>query len=172
MNKSSKAKGAAKLLLVMGLMLITLTACPPQFPLKIKDVSVYPKPKIGQTITLRVEIISTRAEQDVTVWVDLPEGVKLMSGQKELKGSLIANQAKTYEIELCVLYAGDWRIEIGAYSMLSENNGYEDQTIIYFVTTAKTARILNSGQHNVTQPPDGIRNTPTPMPPPPAGICN
>lgn len=92
MKKSSGLRTKLKLFFTIGLMLITLTACPPQFPLKIKDVSVHPKPKIGQTVTLHVEIISTRDEKDVTVWVSLPEGVKLMSDQMELKGALTANQ--------------------------------------------------------------------------------
>jgi hypothetical protein len=122
MKRSNKTKSTLETLLVIGLILVTLTACerPPEAPLQITDISVHPDPVIGQTATLRVEVTSPDDEKDVTLIVTLPDGVKLMSGELEWNGSLIAGQPQSYEFALCVLYEGDWRLHISTYSTLTD----------------------------------------------------
>lgn len=58
MKKTRNTKGMLKAQLVIGLILEeTLTACESK-PLEVTDISVHPDPVIGQTATLRVEIMS------------------------------------------------------------------------------------------------------------------
>ena len=171
MKKTRNTKGTLETLLVIGLILATLTACESK-PLEVTDISVHPDPVIGQTATLRVEIMSINDEKDVTINITLPDGVKLMSGDLEWKGSLIANQPQAHELELCVLYEGDWSLYISTYSQYAPTSSYGDAEMLYIITSADTVRVVSSGKYHVTQPPGGMI-LPTPIPQtPPTGICS
>ena len=158
---------------VLFLLLFCLTACTsPQGPLEITDISVSPDPVIGQTATLHVEIMSRRDEPDTTILIDLPPGVKLMKGDLTWKGSLTANQPQSYEVAICVLYEGDWRLNIETYSLIPPNSGYEDSETFHLITTANTVRVIPGGEYRITQPPEGMVVFPTPLPEtPPTDIC-
>jgi hypothetical protein len=171
MKPSIKPKSTLETLLVIGLILVTLTACEGK-PLQVTDVSVHPDPVIGQTAALRVEIMSIDDEKDVTIIVTLPDGVKLMSGELEWKGSLIANQPQTHELELCVLYEGDWSLYISTYSTFTPTSSYGDAEMLHIITSADTVRVVSSGKYHVTQPPGGMPTFPTALPPPPTDICS
>ena len=175
MNKNPKqrAMGLLETLLVGALISIALTACetPPQFPLKITDISVRPDPLMGQTATLHVEVMSTRDEPDAAIIISLPPGVKLMRGELLWEGSLTANQPQTHEISLCVLYEGDWELNIETYSLLSESGSYEDSETLHLITTADRVRVVPGAAYRITQPPGGMVH-PTSVPQaPPADIC-
>ena len=171
MKKTRNTKGMLEALLVIGLILATLTACESK-PLEVTDISVHPDPVIGQTATLRVEIMSINDEKDVTINITLPDGVKLMSGDLEWKGSLIANQPQAHELELCVLYEGEWGFFISTYSQYAPTSSYGDSEILYIITSADTVRVSTSGKYHVTQPPGGWV-LPTPLPQtPPVDICS
>jgi hypothetical protein len=173
MNKSSKAKDMIKSLSFIGLILIPLIACerPPETPLQITDISVHPDPVIGQTATPRVEIASSDDEKDATIIVTLPDGVKLMSGELEWKGSLTADQPQAHEFELCVLYEGDWELHISTYSTFTPTDSYGDSETLHLITSADTVRVVPGRKYRITQPPGGMVH-PTPVPQtPPADIC-
>ena len=161
------------LVAILGLILVTVNACsPPQVPLKITDISVHPDPVIGQVATLHVEVMSTKDEPDTSILIDLPPGVKLMKGELLWEGSLTANQPQTYEISFCVLYQGDWRLNIETYSLIPPNSGYEDSETLHLIATADTVRVVPGGEYRITQPPEGMVVFPTPLPEtPPADIC-
>jgi hypothetical protein len=151
--------------------LLLLAACAPHAPIRITDVSVHPDPLIGRTATAQIEITSSRDEQDVTIAVTLPDGVKLMSGELEWKGSLKANQSQTYEFALCVLYPGDWELYIRTYSLITPNNAYGDTETLHLITTTDTAQVVPGGRYTMTQPPGGMVH-PTSVPQtPPTDIC-
>ena len=174
MKRSNKTKSTLETLLVIGLIWVALTACerPPEAPLQITDISVHPDPIIGQTAALRVEIMSIDDEKDVTIIVTLPDGVKLMSGELEWKGSLIANQPQAHELEVCVLYEGDWRLHISTYSTLTPTSSYGDSETLHLITSTDAVRIVLGMNYRITQPPGGMV-IPTPVPEtPPAGICS
>jgi hypothetical protein len=171
MNKSSKAKGMVKSLFFIGLILVTLTACESK-PLQVTDVSVHPDPIIGQTAILRVEITSSNDEKDVTTIVTLPDGVKLMSGELEWKSSLTADQPQTHELELCVLYEGDWSLYISTYSTFTPTSSYGDAEILHLITNGNTVKVIHGKKYHVTQPSGGMI-LPTPVPQtPPTDICS
>ena len=174
MNPSIKPKSTLKTLLVIGLILVILTACerPPEAPLQITDISVHPDPVIGQTATLRVEITSLDDEKDVTIIVTLPNGVKLMSGKLEWKGSLIAGQPQSHEFALCALYEGDWRLHISTYSTLTPTSSYGDSETFHLITSEDTVRVVLGKNYRITQPPEGMPTFPTALPPPPTDICS
>ena len=170
MKRSSKTKSTLETLLVIGLVLITLTACESK-PLEVTDVSVHPDPVIGKTATLRVEIMSINDEKDVTIIVALPDGVKLMSGELEWKGSLIAGQPQSHEFALCILYEGDWELHISTYST-TPIESYGDSETLHLITSTDTVRVVLGKNYRITQPPGGMLH-PTPIPQtPPTDICS
>jgi hypothetical protein len=119
-----------------GLLALLLGACTQsQAPLRIKDISVMPDPVIGQTATLTVEFVSTNDELDVSFWIELPPGVKHMGGELTWEGSLTANQPQSHEISICVLYEGDWALDIGVWSQLSETSGYQDSEVLHIIAS-------------------------------------
>lgn len=152
--------------------LFLLSACtPPRFPLKVTALSVMPDPVVGQTVTLRVEIVSTKDEPDTTIKIQLPEAVKLMDGDLIWRGSLKANQPQTHEVSVCVLYEGDWRISVTAYSRLSEDSTYGDTDSLHLVSTTTTGHAIPGSEYRYIQPPGGVPpSTPLPETPPP-GVC-
>ena len=171
MKPSIKPKSTLETLWVIGLILVTLTACEGK-PLQVTDVSVHPDPTIGQTATLRVEIMSIDDEKDVTIIVTLPDGVKLMSGELEWKGSLTAKQPQAHELELCVLYEGDWSLYISTYSTFTPTSSYGDAEILVLITSADAVRVVLGKNYRITQPPGGMV-IPTSVPQtPPVDICS
>ncbi len=150
---------------------LVLSACtPPGFPLKLTEISVSPKPVIGQVATLHVEVMSTEDEPDTTILIDLPEGVKLVAGDLTWKGSLVANQPQVHEVSICVLYEGDWRLRIETHSRLSENSSYQDAEFLHIQSTTESARVIPGSDYRITQPPGGF-SVPTPLPATPPTVC-
>lgn len=148
-----------------------LSACtPPGFPLKITAISVSPEPIIGQVAILHVEVMSTEDEPDATIFVDLPEAVKLVEGELSWKGSLVANQPQTLEVSICVLYEGDWRLWIGTSSQLAEDSSYGDAETLHLQSTTESARVILGSDYTMTQPPGGF-HVPTPLPETPPTVC-
>ncbi len=146
-------------------------AVPPTAPLRITDISVAPEPVIGQTATLRVEVMSKYDEPDAAIAIYLPPGVKLMGGDILWEGSLKANQPQTHEISICVLYEGNWRLNIETYSRLSETSSYGDSEVLHIITSGNTAKAVYGKDYHFTQPPGGMVH-PTDVPKtPPADIC-
>jgi len=162
-----------KLFGMLGLLILFLNACTPSIaPLQITDISISPDPIIGQTATLHIEVMSKYDEPDAAIIVDLPPGVKLMDGELLWEGSLTANQPQTHELSLCVLYEGDWRLNIETYSIFPENGSYEDSETLHLITTGDTVRVVPGGAYRITQPPGGMPLFPTSVPEtPPADIC-
>jgi hypothetical protein len=147
--------------------LVAINACsPPKFPLQITDISVNPDPVIGQTATLHVEVMSTEDEPDTSIYVLLPKGVRLVEGQDSWKGSLKANEPQTLDLGICVLYDGDWRIEVIATSILSEDSSYSDIDTLHLIVSAKTATVVSGGEYRYAQPQQkGPLLAPIPLPP-------
>lgn len=160
------------LALLLAVLWLLVGGCtPPTAPLRITDISVTPDPIIGQTATLRVEVMSKYDEPNAAIIIDLPPGVKLMDGDLLWEGSLKANQPKTHEISICVLYEGDWRLWIAAQSQIAENSFYGDTETLHLITTGDTVRVVPGGAYRITQPPGGMVH-PTDVPKtPPADIC-
>lgn len=154
-------------------LLVLLSACTsPQGPLEITDISVSPDPVIGQTATLHVEIMSRRDEPDTTILIDLPPGVKLMKGDLTWEGSLTANQSQSYEVAICVLYEGDWKVWVYVGSERNDGPSPDDGETLHIITTDDSARAVRNKDYRITIPPGGMETFPTPLPePPPTDIC-
>lgn len=152
--------------------LLVLGACTSsRAPLKISNISVHPDPIIGQTVTLSVEVVSSRDEPEAYIIIGLPPGVKHMGGDLSWEGSLSFNQPQSHEISICVLYEGDWRLGIRTYSILSENSSYQDYQTLHLITKGDSVRVVPGGEYRITQPPGGMVH-PTDVPKtPPVDIC-
>lgn len=152
------------------LMAVLLSACSsPGFPLKLTKMSISPEPVVGRVVTLTVEAMSTRDEPDATIWVYLPQGVKLEGGELAWHGSLMANQPQTLTLSICVQYAGDWRLEVGAGSQLSPTSSYGDADTLHIINSGETAQVVPGSQYRLRKfPSDGPA---TPPPPTPSPAC-
>ena len=105
------------LLSVLVFSLLGLGACsPPTSPLRVSQVAVSPEPKVGQVVTLTIEIMSTEDQPEVLFTVDFLEGsgnkIHHIAGDTEWRGPLAANQPKSFELTACVLQEGTWPIDI------------------------------------------------------------
>ena len=129
-----------------------LTACPARFPLSITAISAAPDPVVGKVVTLEIEIMSTEAENDLTLQVKPPDAVRLIDGDLAWHGSLRAGQALTHKVSLCVLYEGDWRIYVGAYSLLPDGETkYADSETIHFISTGQSGQAVPGPQYTIIQ---------------------
>ena len=146
---------------------IFLTACPAAFPLSIAAVSAAPDPVVGKVVTLEIEIVSTEDEDDLTLQIKPPDAVRLIDGDLAWHGSLRAGQAVTHKVSLCVLYEGDWRIYVGAYSLLPDGQTkYADSETIHFISTGQTGRAVPGSEYSIIQGSPIPVLTPSPVPAP------
>jgi hypothetical protein len=154
--------------MVYALVVALLSACSqPHFPLKLTHISVSPEPVVGRVVTLTVEVMSTRDEADTTIWVYLPKGVKLEKGELSWHGSLVASHPQTHTLDICVQYAGDWKLEVGASSQLSPNSSYGDADTLHIISSGETAQVIPGSQYKPrNSSSDGPATSPPPTPPP------
>jgi len=144
-----------------------LTACPASFPLTITHVSATPDPVVGAVVTLEVEFQSTEDEDNVTLQIKPPDGVRLIDGDLAWHGSLRAGKALTHKVSLCVLYEGDWRIYVGAYSLLpGGETKYADSETIHFISTGQSGQAVLGPQYTFIQGSPIPVLTPSPVPAP------
>jgi len=156
-----------KLFLFIALhsILLWLSACtPPRQPLGVTALSVSPEPIVGRIATLHIEIMSTHNEPDARIEITLPAEINLVKGSLTWKGALIANRPQAYELSICVLREGEWKIFIGAISQLSPSSSYSDLEILNVRSTTWSAEVIPGSRY---RPPIwsqfGI-DTPTPAP--------
>ena len=140
---------------MLGLALFLLSACGPQAPIQITDLSVDGEPWVGEVVTLHIEVKSMFDETDTTIEVRLPKGVKLIEGDLSWQGSLTANQVQAHELSLCVLYEGDWRILVRSRSQHSETSSYTNSETMHLITSAESARAVPGWEYRYTQPTGG-----------------
>ena len=144
-----------------------LAACTPvSFPLNITDLSARPDPVVGKTVTLDIEIRSSQDEDEVILEIQPPDGVRLIEGDLTWHGSLAANEPLKHSVSLCVLYPGDWRIYIGAYSLENGDTKYADADTIHFISEQGTGQAVPGREYTITQ--DTPAPVPSPTSPPPA----
>ena len=152
--------------LVFGGILLVLNACtPPSQPLHITDVSVSPEPKVGEIVTLEVEIMTDNDEPDVTFTVDTLESagnkIHLVSGDSEQQVSLVAKQPQTFQVEVCVVQEGSWPLRITAVAHHSDGSLWDAFEIIQLESTLESGKLIRSRNYTIS---DEDANRPTPRP--------
>jgi len=149
---------------ILCLVLLLLSACtPPRFPIEITALSISPEPIVGRVVTLHVEAKSDRNEPDARIEITLPAEVSLVKGSLTWKGALIANRPQAYELSICVLREGEWKIFIGAISQLSSSSSYSDLEILNIRSTVRSAEVIPGSRYRSPIWWPGFR-TPTPAP--------
>jgi hypothetical protein len=148
----------------VAFILLGLSACTPaSFPLKITDVTAKPDPVVGKVITLEVEIQSSEDEEDVILQIVPPDAVQLMDGDLTWHGSLRAGEPVQHGVSLCVLYPGDWRIYVGAYSMIGDETKYADSDTVHFISTSEAGQAVPGYAYSFSQDPPVPLPSPTPL---------
>jgi hypothetical protein len=144
--------------------LLWLSACtPPRFPIELTALSISPEPIVGRVATLHVEAKSDRNEPDARIEITLPAEINLVKGSLTWKGALIANRPQAYELSICVLREGEWKIFIGAISQLSRSSSYTDLEILNIRSTARSAEVIPGSKYRSPLWLPGFQ-TPTPVP--------
>jgi hypothetical protein len=149
---------------------IVLTACPATFPLSITRVSASGDPIVGKVVDLEVDIRSTSDEADVAILIQLPESVRLVDGDLSWHGLLLAGETYRHEVSLCVLYEGDWRIDVNAVSRFPEGDSYGDYQTMHFISSSDTGEAIPGSKYTIIQ--HIPTNLPTPSPVPTPATCS
>ena len=106
--------------------------------IEITNMSTSAQPWIGRVVKLRVKVKALYNEQFVEIKIVLPAGVKLVAGDPVWRGELEAKKSMTYEVLVCVLSEGDWRVEAQAQTFSSEDYSkayYYNHEVIRFNST-------------------------------------
>jgi hypothetical protein len=149
--------------------LLALSGCvPPSFPLKIRALSASPDPIVGKVVVLSAEVASTRDEKDVTLLIQLPEGIRLMDGDLTWTGSLRTGELFIHRVSLCTLYEGDWRIHATVFSRFGPDDTYGDSETIHFISTRQSGQAVPGYAYRIDQASPFSPPTPTPVPSPAA----
>jgi len=149
--------------------LLALSGCTPaSFPLKIRALSASPDPIVGKVVELSAEVDSTRDEKDVTLLIQLPEGIRLMGGDLTWTGSLQAGKPFIHRVSLCTLYEGDWRIHVTVFSRFGPDDTYGDSETIHFISTRQSGQAVPGYAYRIDQASPFPLSTPTPVPSPAA----
>lgn len=150
---------------------LLLSACMPATqPLNITNVTVSPKPKVGQIVTLTIELTASESEgdhPDVRATVDTLEAygnkVHLVGGEANWQGPLTANQPQTFQVSICVVEEGSWPIEIFAVSYLPGDQLWDDFERIHLESTLETGTLIRGGDYTFSQEEYARRPTPRPV---------
>jgi len=160
----SRAPGFPVLLVAAAFLVGTCT--PASFPLKITDLSASPDPVVGRIVNLEVETESSRDEADVTILIQLPEGVRLIDGELTWRGSLVAGEPYRHRASLCVLYEGDWRVDVTASSRLGPDDVEGDYKTIHLISTSEKGEAIPGQKYRIIQGSPAPFQTPSPVPTP------
>jgi len=139
-------------------------------PLQITNVTVSPEPKVGQIVTLTIEVSASEKEgdhPDVRVTVDTLEAygnkVHLVGGQANWQGALAAGESQTFQVSVCVLEEGSWPVEIDAISYLPGDQGWADLEIVQLESTLESGRLVRGHEYTFSQEEYARRPTPRPF---------
>jgi len=148
--------------------MLTAACTSATFPLRITTITVSPEPIVGVVAQMSVEVVSTKDEPVVSVRVYPPEGVRLVGGDLEWKGSLAPDIPAQHSWDICVLYPGDWQVTVVADSFHSEGVVYTDVETIHIHSELDSAQFVMGRWYRPTQRPDHLLPTGLPDPPPPS----
>jgi hypothetical protein len=126
---------------ILLLLLFFLAACaadPSRTLLKFTEVTISPDPLIGQVATLHLEFISDYDQPLTTVDIYLPEGIKLVKGDLNWKGSLTANQPQTHDISICTEFQGNYKIGITGRLWIAEDHARFTEPRFVFLDVTQT----------------------------------
>ena len=154
-------------LLGLAFVLLVSSCMPSLRPLNITNVTVSPKPKVGQIVTLEIELTADDDQPDVRVTVDTLEAhgnkVHLVGGNANWQGALTANQPQTFQVSVCVVEEGSWPVEIFAVSYLPDNQGWDDLERIHLESTLETGTLIRGSDYTFSQEEYARRPTPRPV---------
>jgi hypothetical protein len=165
-NQKLHLRFTLSVLLQLWLILSVLSACTSASqPLRITSVSVTPEPRVGEIVTLEVEVTANNDESDVIFTVDALESagnkIHFVSGDSQQQVSLIAHQPQTFQVEVCVVQEGSWPIEIRAVAHHPDSSLWDAFEIIHLESTLESGKLIRSRDYtyNVGE----VKPTPRPV---------
>ncbi len=118
------------------------------------EAEIYPAPLVGSEVTLHIEMLAKGQDlPDVTLTVELPEGVTLVSGETTWQGVLPADNVVPFDLIIKVQEAGEWVIGTYAYSNLGNGNGFGGRKNLYVTSTLNSAIVEDETDHPYPTPP-------------------
>lgn len=122
-------------------------------PLRVQ-AEIYPAPIVGQEVTLHIEMLADGQDlPNVTLIVELPEGIIFASGETTWQGDLPADHIVSVDLTIKVQEAGEWVIDVYAYSDLGNGNGYGGGKLLYVTSTLNSAIVEDETEHPRPTPP-------------------
>jgi hypothetical protein len=94
-------------------------------------------------VTWHIEIYSTGPEyQDTTLIVELPEGVELVSGDPNWKGTVPAGGTVPLELVIRVTTPGEWKVSAIASSIIGPGSNAAGWKTLYITSTENSAEVV------------------------------
>lgn len=142
------------IMLALFSLIFSLASCSSgKSPLRVQ-AEIYPTPIVGQEVTLHIEMLAEGQDlPDVTLTVELPEGVTFVSGETTWQGVLPADNVVPFDLIIKVQEAGEWVIDIYAYSDLGNGNGFGGGKVLYVTSTLTSAIVEDETEHPYPTPP-------------------
>lgn len=142
------------ILLALFSLIFALASCSGgKSPLRVQ-AEIYPEPIVGQEVTLHIEMMAEGQNlPDITLTVELPEGVILVSGETTWHGVLPADNVVPIDLTIKVQEAGEWVIYVWAYSDLGNGNSFGGHKLLYVTSTLTSAIVEDETEHPYPTPP-------------------
>jgi len=155
-SRSSMQKRVQFRYLIMPLTLfcsVFILASCMRSPLKVQ-AEIYPAPIVGKEVTLHIEMFADSQDlPNVTLHVGLPEGIVVIAGETTWQGVLPADNTVTYDLTIKVQEAGEWAIDLYAYSDLGNGNGFGGGRLLYLKSTLTSATVVDMTDNPYPTPP-------------------
>jgi hypothetical protein len=79
---------------------------------------------------------------NTTLKVTLPTGVELISGDAKWRGEIPANGTVMVDLIIRVTTAGEWVVDVYAFSELSSSSGVGGGKTLYITSSTETAEVV------------------------------
>jgi len=122
-------------------------------PLRVQ-AEIYPAPIVGQKVTLHIEMLADGQDlPNVTLTVELPEGITLVAGETTWQGDLLADSMIPFDLTIKVQEPGEWAIYVWADSDLGNGNRFGGRKLLYVTSTLNSANVEDKTDYPEATPP-------------------
>jgi hypothetical protein len=126
--------------------------------------SISPAPIVGQTVTWRIEIATSREAPNTQLQVRLPDEVELVSGEANWHGDIQPNQPVVVELLIRVTQPGEWIVEASAFSDIGGGSGFGNAKQLYVTSSTSSASVVEDVNRPLPTVPVTMVDQGTPSP--------
>jgi hypothetical protein len=96
-------------------------------PLYIDSLTIHPSPGVGKAVTLSVKVINEYEDlSDIQIELAMPEGVRLVKGERVFHASMKAGDQWTHDYQVCVAKEGGHHLFVSLVSQIGKDRYWMD----------------------------------------------